>query len=214
MSHRKTLVLALFLLAAACSGPEVPQQTDAGIEVPEIPTGPLTVLSPDGVQIAATVHRIGRPTVVLVHGWMCDQTYWDNQVPALTEHFGVVTVDVAGHGLSGTDRKVWTIASLGEDVAAVITKLGLEDIVVVGHSMGGRVALEVARLLPNAVVGVIGVDTLQNADETWDPEEAEAMLAQFEQDFVGSCDAFVRSMFRKTADPALVDERRGKPKIC
>jgi pimeloyl-ACP methyl ester carboxylesterase len=98
MSHRKTLVLALFVLATACSGPDIPQQTNAGIEVPEIPTGPITVLAPDGIEIAATVHSIGRPSVILVHDWMCDQTYWDNQVPALAEHFGVVTVDVAGHG--------------------------------------------------------------------------------------------------------------------
>lgn len=202
MLTRITLVLALCALIPACSGPQAPEQPEI-VEAPA--TGPLTVRAPDGVEIAATVHREGKPTVVLVHGWMCDQTYWEAQVPALSEHFGVVTVDVAGHGLSGTDRQAWTIASLGDDVAAVITHLQLEDVVVIGHSMGGRVGLEVARLMPGTVVGVIGVDTLQDADQKWDPEEAELFVGGLEQDFVATCDPFVRSMFGEQADEALIE---------
>ena len=204
MLTRITLVLALCTLIAACSGPGVEEQATV-IEENVPATGPLTVNAPDGVEIAATVHSIGEPTVVLVHGWMCDQTYWELQLSALVEHFGVVTVDVAGHGLSGTDRQVWTTSSLGDDVAAVINHLDLKDVVVVGHSMGGRVALEVARLVPGRVVGVIGVDTLHNAENTMDPEEAEAFLAGVEKDFAAACDPLVRSMFRDGADTILMD---------
>jgi pimeloyl-ACP methyl ester carboxylesterase len=205
MLNRITLVFGLCALITACSGPGVQEQATV-VEVPAPATGPMTVQSVDGVEIAATVHSVGDPTLVLVHGWMCDQTYWEDQVPALADHFGVVTVDVAGHGLSGTDRQIWTIASLGDDVAAVISNLHLQNVIVIGHSMGGRVGLEVARLMPGTVVGVIGVDTLQDADQEWDPEEAEAILGGFEQDFVGACDQFVRSMFGETADSALIDQ--------
>jgi len=205
MLARIAISLALCVLITACSGPQVQEQTTNVVEAPGLTTGPLTVHATDGVKIAATVHTAGDPTVVLVHGWMCDQTYWEDQVLALADHFGVVTVDMAGHGLSGTDRQHWTIASLGDDVAAVISHLNLENVIVIGHSMGGRVGLEVARLMPGTVVGVIGVDTLQDADQEWDPEEAEAILGGFEEDFVGACDQFVRSMFGETADSALVD---------
>ncbi len=205
MLNKITLVLALCTLIAACSGPQAPEKTVEVVEAPVPATGPLTVQSFDGVEIAATVHSVGQPTVVLVHGWMCDQTYWEAQVPALAEHFGVVTVDVAGHGLSGTNRNEWTTSSLGEDVAAVLTYLQLEDVFVVGHSMGGRVALEVARLMPGTVVGVIGVDTLQDADHTMAPEEAEVFLAGVEKDFPAACDAMVRSMFADNADATLID---------
>jgi pimeloyl-ACP methyl ester carboxylesterase len=135
---------------------------------------------------------------------MCDQTYWEAQIPALAENFGVVTVDLAGHGLSGTDRQSWTVDSLGQDVAAVITHLRLTDAIVIGHSMGGRVGLEVARLLPGTVVGVIGVDTLHDADKTWDPEDS-GLLGSLENDFTAACDGFVRSMFGERADDALID---------
>jgi pimeloyl-ACP methyl ester carboxylesterase len=205
MLYRFTLPLALSILIAACSGPPAPEQRAEVVGASAPSTGPVTVQSPDGVDIAATVHSLGQPTVVLVHGWMCDQTYWEAQIPALAEDFGVVTVDLAGHGLSGTDRKSWTIASLGQDAAAVITHLRLTDAIVIGHSMGGRVGLEVARLLPGTVIGVIGVDTLQDADEASDPEENEALLSELGNDFAATCGGLVRSMFREGADGTLID---------
>ena len=205
MLYRITLSLALLILVTACSGPPAPEQSAADVETSAPPTGPVTVQSPDGVDIAATVHSLGQPTVVLVHGWMCDQTYWEAQIPALAEDFGVVTVDLAGHGLSGTDRKSWTIASLGQDAAAVITHLRLTDAIVIGHSMGGRVGLEVARLLPGTVIGVIGVDTLQDADEASDPEAYEALFSELENDFAAACGGLVRSMSAEGTDGALVD---------
>jgi len=169
-------------------------------------TGFILVEAADGVEIAATVHSSGEPSVVLVHGWMCDQTYWEAQVPALSEHFGVVTVDLAGHGRSGGGRKAWTIESLGEDVAAVIMGLELENVVVIGHSMGGRVGLEVARLLPGTVMGVIGVDSLQDADQELDPAEVGGLLAGFETDFATTCRGFVRSMFGDQAQEDMINE--------
>lgn len=168
--------------------------------------GTISAKASDGFEIAATVHSKGQPNVVLVHGWMCDQTYWEEQIPALAGHFGVVTVDLAGHGLSGIGRQAWTIASLGEDVATVISQLQLDDVVVIGPSMGGRVGLEVARLLPETVIGVIGVDTLHDAEAEWNPEEVDGLLAGFEADFAGSCGGFVRSMFGDQASKPIIDE--------
>lgn len=205
MLTRITLVFTLCALISACSGPQIQERVPEGKDVPAAATGPLTVQSSDGVEIAATVHSLGTPTLVLIHGWMCDQSYWENQIPALAESFGIITVDLAGHGLSGSDRQNWTIASLGGDVAAVISHLQLENVVLIGHSMGGRVALEVARLLPGTIIGIIGVDTLQDAEQAWDPGQAEAMLAGFERDFRGACEAFVRSMFGEEADLGLID---------
>ncbi len=181
------------------------EQPLASPEVTEARIGPGSVGSPDGVAIAYTVHRIGDPNLVLVHGWMCDQTYWDRQVPVLAEGFGVVSIDLAGHGLSGDQRESWTTVSLGEDVRAVVKHLGLERVIVVGHSLGGRVGLEAARLLPGTVIGVIGVDTLHDADAAMDPDQAEALLAGFEQDFATTCDGFVRSMFVAGTDSAIID---------
>jgi pimeloyl-ACP methyl ester carboxylesterase len=209
MCRNILLLLITGVLLASCAptgsiDPEPVAATDVAAQ-PAI--GPGTVTSADGVEIAYTAHRIGDPNLVLVHGWMCDQSYWEEQVPVLAEAaFGVVTVDLAGHGESGSDRQAWTTASLGADVTAVIEKLQLDRVIVVGHSMGGRVALEVARLLPGRVIGIIGVDTLQNADAKVDPDQTEAFLAGFANDFATTCDGFVRSMFGATTDTLIIDK--------
>ena len=99
--QRQIAVVAVFMMAALLAGCGGRTTTE---EVPEPVTGPGTVASADGVEITYTVHRIAAPSLVLVHGWMCDQSYWDEQVPVLAEAFGVVTVDLAGHGASGVNR--------------------------------------------------------------------------------------------------------------
>jgi pimeloyl-ACP methyl ester carboxylesterase len=205
MFHRITLALAICALIVACSRSEDQEYVQDSVEA-QAAIGTIKAEAPDGVEIAATVYSAGPTNVVLVHGWMCDQTYWEAQVPALSERFGVVTVDLAGHGLSGIRRQAWTIASLGDDVATVISQLQLDNVVVIGHSMGGRVGLEVARLLPETVIGVIGVDTLHDAEAEWDPAEVGGLLAGFEADFVATCGGFVRSMFGERASEVVINE--------
>ena len=205
MHGRSTIGVLLACTFLGCGGQDVTEGPPSAA-APEVPAiGPGTVASADGVEIAYTVHRVDRPALVLVHGWMCDQSYWDEQIAGLVERFGVVTVDVAGHGTSAANRESWTISSLGGDVAAVINKLHLDDVIVVGHSMGGLVALDVARQMPGAVIGVIGVDTLQDVDAERDVAENEKFLKALREDFKPTCDGFVRSMFVEGTDPALVD---------
>jgi pimeloyl-ACP methyl ester carboxylesterase len=99
-----------------------------------------------------------------------------------------------------------------------VEQLDLAEVILVGHSMGGPVALEAARLMPQRVIGVIGVDTLQDADATYEPGQAEAIVGRFRENFVGSCNSFVAAMFPPEADSELVEEVRadmcdGSPEI-
>ncbi len=117
----------------------------------------------------------------------------------------VVTIDLPGHGLSGMDREGWPLMAFGGDVQAVVEHLDLTDVVLIGHSMGGPVALEAARLMPNRTRGVIAVDSLQDADAKYDPDQFNGFLAAYEQDFAGTCLQFTSSMFLESADPELVE---------
>lgn len=144
--------------------------------------------------------------VILVHGWSCDSTYWSEQLPALRQHFDVITIDLAGHGKTPATRDDFSMASFGRDVAEVVARLPAnQPIVLVGHSMGGPVAVEAAVLLGERVRGVIGVDTFASIGLP-KPSQAEnaARLAAFERDFRGTTRAFVsQSFFRADADPIL-----------
>ena len=215
MKHFSLIAVFAFALACGGSSPDVPTAP-----VPAGPAaGPGVATAPDGVSIAYTVAGSGSPALVFVHGWMCDQTYWTDQAAVFSETNTVVTIDLAGHGESGMEREGWPLMAFGTDVETVVEALGLDRVILVGHSMGGPVVLEAARLMPDRVIGVIGVDTRQDADHRYDPEEVAPFLAAFENDFVGTCRGFVVSMFpEEGADPVLVeriaaDMSEGPPEI-
>jgi pimeloyl-ACP methyl ester carboxylesterase len=144
------------------------------------------------------------PTIVFVHGWSCDRTYWRHQVGAFPDN-RVVAIDLAGHGESGSGRVSWTMPAFGADVAAVLDALGIDDAVLVGHSMGGDVILEAAVLLGSRVHGLVWVDVYRSLGEPDSADDIEAFIAPFRLDFAARVDAFVRGLFTSTADPDLVD---------
>jgi pimeloyl-ACP methyl ester carboxylesterase len=93
---------------------------------------------------------------------------------------------------------------LAHDVRAAVEALRLQRVILVGHSMGGPVALEAARLLPGRVVAVVCVDTLHDVEMQPPEELAEKMARRLEADYPGAMSEMVRSMFPSDADPAVV----------
>ncbi len=164
-----------------------------------------TVPSADGIPIAYEVHGQGSPALVLVHGWSCDRGYWKEQVADLAPEHQLVMIDLAGHGESGLGRKDYTMASFGEDVAAVVDSLKLEHVVLVGHSMGGDVIVEAAKRLPGKVAGLVWVDDYKSLGTPHSAEEVDAFVAKFRKDFRGTTTGFVRGLFGPGADPKLVE---------
>jgi pimeloyl-ACP methyl ester carboxylesterase len=166
----------------------------------------LFVTSPDSVRIAYEVHGKGSPTLVLVHGWSCDRSYWKGQIKPLSQEFKVVAIDLAGHGESGLGRKAWTIEAFGADVAAVVKKLNLSRVVLIGHSMGSNVIAEAARLLPGRIAGLVMVDQYSDLGPGLTEEMVQAFAKQIRTNFKDSVSAFVRSMFLPNSNKALVDQ--------
>jgi pimeloyl-ACP methyl ester carboxylesterase len=190
----------LFLLLLVCCGgpPGGGGANDAAVIDASVP-------SADGVPIQYHAEGKGEPALVFIHCWSCDSTYWAEQVRHFAPLHRVVTLDLGGHGRSGPERGEWSIASFARDVEAVVKKLDLKRVVLLGHSMGGPVALEAARLMPERVVALVPVDTIQDAESKVDEADLKAYLEAMEKDFKGTTDRFVRTMFLESADPALVD---------
>src|SRR5215210_55767 len=121
------------------------------------------VAAADGVPLHYAVQGKGEPALVFIHCCSCDRQLWDSQVAEFAKTNRVVTIDLPGHGESGLARKNWSIESFGDDVKTVVTKLNLKRVVLVGSSMGGPIALEAARRMPERVVAMVPVDTLEAA---------------------------------------------------
>jgi len=145
----------------------------------------------------------GEPTLVFVHGWSCDARYWRAQVPVFSGKYRVVVLDLAGHGNSGMSRKRYTMGSFGQDVRAVTESTGSHRVILIGHSMGGSVIAEAARLMPDRVIGLIGIDTLENVEYSMTHEELKRMTAPLEKDFQAGSRQFVGEMLSPKTAPQL-----------
>jgi pimeloyl-ACP methyl ester carboxylesterase len=161
------------------------------------------VKAADGQSIVCEVRGKGDTALVLLHGWCGDHEYWKHQAPAFAADYRVVALDQAGHGESGKDRKRFSLSGLAGDVESVVKALGLKRVILVGHSMGGWVALLAAKRMPGTVVAVIGVDTLQNAEFKWPKDQAKKLVHNFEADFKGTLRATFSGMMPEKADADL-----------
>ncbi|WP_329416237.1 alpha/beta hydrolase [Streptomyces sp. NBC_00704] len=101
------------------------------------------------------------PTVVLAHGFGCDQNMWRLTVPALEEHYRVVLFDYVGSGgseLSAWDEKRYSsLAGYAQDVVDVCEELDLRDAVLVGHSVSAMVGVLAARAAPERIGSLVMV---------------------------------------------------------
>lgn len=162
-----------------------------------------TVRAEDGLPIVCEVRGKGDTAILFLHGFCGDRAYWKNQADVFAADYRIVTLDQAGHGESGKNRKVWNTNGLADDVEAVVKDLGLKRVILVGHSMGGPVALMAAKRMPGKVVAVIGVDTLQNAEVKTPEEASKKLLAAFAADFKGTMRAGFNGLVSEKTDPDL-----------
>jgi pimeloyl-ACP methyl ester carboxylesterase len=165
------------------------------------------VSATDGVPIHYSVTGKGDPTLVFIHCWTCNRTFWENQVAEFSKTYRVVTIDLPGHGESGQGRKTWSIESFGDDVATVVKKLGLKRVVLVGSSMGGPIALEATRRMPDRVIAIVPVDTLQNVEQKLTPEQLDSVFKQMEADFKNAVTSLLNQFFFSPTTPPAVRER-------
>jgi pimeloyl-ACP methyl ester carboxylesterase len=169
-----------------------------------------TVRARDGVELAYEVHGVEGSdplTVVFVHGWAGNRTYWEHQLSFLSSRYQAVALDLAGHGESGLGRSDWNLTAFGDDVLAVVDSVGAQRLVLVGQSMGGDAVVFAARQLRDRVAGIVWVDVLRSlGDEPVSPPDVvDAFVAPFREDFTAATAGFARSLFPAGADAALVE---------
>ena len=161
------------------------------------------VRAEDGVNIFSEIRGKGDTTLIFLHGWCGDHEYWKHQADVFAANYRLIALDQAGHGESGKNRETWTVSGLAKDVESIVKTLDLKRVILVGHSMGGPVALIAAKRMPGKVIGVIGVDTLQNAEVKMPEEVTKKFLADFATDFKGTMRSGFDLMLTERTDAEL-----------
>lgn len=129
----------------------------------------------------------GQTTLVFVHGWCINRSYWQAQEEKFRSDYQIVTIDLAGHDEDTTANSLQRIEAYADDVVHLVESLGLERIVLIGHSMAGDINLHVYEKIPQRVVGFIGIDNFHELGKEYTAEEnkqTEEVLALMQNDFV------------------------------
>ena len=142
----------------------------------------------DGQTLPATRSGDGPLTVVLIHGWTCRRSHWQALLASPPRGTTLLAIDLPGHG-DAQDVTVpnWTVATLAQTLDDALKEVSHP--VVVGHSMGGAVALELARR--KAVQGVVLVDTFVIPYGDLDEDGAKEIESGFYDDFPAAIDTLV-----------------------
>src|SRR5215207_10850346 len=154
----------------------------------------------NGIQLAYARRGQGAP-LVLIHGFPLDHHLWDELVPLLEDTFDVILPDLRGFGDSTTVDSPYSMDDYASDIAGLLDELGIRKAAIVGHSMGGYVALAFARLYPERVSGLGLVSSQLPADA---PERKEGRYKSAADVSANGIGSVVETMTPKfTADERL-----------
>ncbi|MGE5621252.1 MAG: alpha/beta fold hydrolase [archaeon] len=161
----------------------------------------------------AMIHYIekgtGEVTLLFIHGWGINSSYWNDQLEYFSKDYKVIAIDLPGFGKSKSDRNQWTRQNYGQDIIDLIDKLSLKNVILIGHSMSGDVILEAALTNHNEIKGIIGIDNFKMLDVSFTPEQIEeitTMSKAIVSDYKNSVPFFAESLFHP-GTPADVRKR-------
>ena len=138
----------------------------------------------------------GQPLIFL-HGTGCDASDWKVVIKKLPQNRRCIALDFRGHGQSTVPIQAFSLSDLADDVLHLIDDLSLQEVVIVGHSLGGMVAMEVARCA-SRVAGLVlleGWTSLSSAGSAFDPGRfygslSKTEIAQIQQKSAGTRNRF------------------------
>lgn len=140
----------------------------------------LHMLQRDGVRLACDDAGAGDPPLVFIHGWTCSRSHFAAQVARFSPSHRCFALDLRGHGESDAPRQEYTIEGFADDVAWTCDQLGVRGALLVGHSMGGAIVLQVAATRPDLARAVALLDPA-----IFFPPEVQPLIAQLAEAFAG-----------------------------
>ncbi len=161
----------------------------------------------DGVKLAYVDTGSGDPPLLFIHGWCCNHTHWRDQIPEFAQRHRVVAVDLRGTGDSHAPDQDYTVPEFVDDVVWLTREIGLERPVIIGHSMGGQIALNIARKHPELTLGAVFVDAVMMPfPEQFQPLLASTIEGMKSPAYRETTTKFVKSFLFNTESPTAMKD--------
>jgi pimeloyl-ACP methyl ester carboxylesterase len=170
----------------------------------------MAKLTVNGASLAYDDCGAGDPPFVFIHGLACDRSFWAPQVEDLSRDFRCVNVDLRGRGDSA-EVPPFDTTTAADDVAALITALGLDRPIVVGHSLGGLVCLLLNDRHPELIRGIVLGDTPLNHARRGFDDMVEAITTEAS---MGALATNIESFFVEETPHEIQDHTRTTMLTC
>jgi len=161
----------------------------------------MAVTSSSGVRLHYVEEGVGDPPFLFIHGWCCDHTFFQPQFDHFKPNHRVISLDLRGCGESDKPESGYDIPTMTDDVAALCREARIERPVVVGHSLGAMMAVDLAARHPSIPRAVVADDPGPLAISPESRATFEAFIAALEgPDSACARSDFIAGMFLPDAN--------------
>ncbi|WP_269224198.1 alpha/beta hydrolase [Flavobacterium sp. IMCC34518] len=145
-------------------------------------------------------------TVVLLHGFLENKTMWDAFVPELSKRNRIITIDLLGHGKTQSLGYIQTMEENADVVHEVLSKLRIRKAILVGHSMGGYVALAFAELYPEKMKGLVLLNSTSKEDSPERKKNRDRAIKAVKKDYETFIRLSIANLFSEDNREILIKE--------
>ena len=144
--------------------------------------------------------------VVLLHGFLENKTMWDDFVPELSKKNRIITIDLLGHGETESLGYIQTMEENADMVHDVLSKLRIRKTILVGHSMGGYVALAFAELYPEKMKGLVLLNSTSKEDSSERKKNRDRAIKAVKKDYETFIRLSIANLFSEENREILIKE--------
>lgn len=144
--------------------------------------------------------------IVLLHGFLENQTMWDAFVPEFSKKYRIITIDLLGHGATESLGYVHTMEDNADVVHAVLAELRIRKAVFVGHSMGGYVGLAFAEMYPDYIKGLVLLNSTSRADSDERKTNRDRAIVAVKQNYSNFIRMAIANLFSEDNREKLINE--------
>ncbi|WP_298238682.1 alpha/beta hydrolase [uncultured Algibacter sp.] len=163
------------------------------------------ILEYKGVNIFYTDNGHGK-TVVFLHGFLENSSIWNPFIPELAKNNRIICIDLLGHGKTECMGYIHTMETMAEAVQAVLEHLKIKEAILVGHSMGGYVALAFAEKYLNLTKGIALVNSTSKADSAEKKTNRDRAIAAVKHDYKTFVRIAISNLFNPDKKSSLKKE--------